>query len=549
MPAREALIIASARYSDPVLHQLCAPAADAKSLGEILSNPTAGAFQVRQLIDRPHHEVVGAIDEFFSDRKPDDFLLLYFSGHGIKDMDGQLYFATVNTQRERLLSTGVAANLVNRAMDLSRSKSQLLILDCCYSGAFARGMLAKADQSVGTLDHFQGTGRIVLTASDATQYSLEANSITGSGTLSVFTECLTEGLSGAADINCDGLISIDELYDYVSVRVSQRAPTQRPMKWVLGAKGDIIIARNPKPVTEPGELPPDLIWILKNSTSLSVRQAAAIDLGKILNDRNRSLALAAELKLKELLEDDSLTIRKIAQDFLTEKSGIASEERERQAASEKAHQAREAEKRRAAERSRREKEEQKKQAAAAEEARLEGEAAKRWAEAKAREEKEEQERQATKEKARQDQEPPEGIVERYFQEQNVRTHKLDEGAARLEKENQECQLAPKRAWRKKETIGQLLEKTGQQEAQAAEGAARREKEIQEGQVVSKRMRQEEKTHELVAEKPRWQEEQKLQTGTEKEQSLGQKLLFGVFLFLIAMGLFWLILIVIHHLVD
>src|SRR5271167_476310 len=319
MPAREALIIASAHYSDIVLQQLQAPADDAHSLTEVLSHPDIGNFQVRELIDQPSYEVSVAIEEFFANRQPDDLVLLYFSGHGIKDEDGRLFFATTNTKRSRLLSSAVPATMVNEAMVRSRSRRQLLILDCCFSGAFARGMFAKSDGSVGTIDHFQGTGRIVLTASDATQYAMEADAVTGQGMRSIFTETIVEGLkTGAADTNFDGLISLDDLYEYTLDRVSARTPAQRPMKWVLGATGEIVIARNNRPVAQPAELPANLIDAIENSIFPGVRQGAVRELGKLLRGRNRALALAAELKLQELVNDDSRTTSELASSLLAD---------------------------------------------------------------------------------------------------------------------------------------------------------------------------------------------------------------------------------------
>jgi uncharacterized caspase-like protein len=209
MPARDALIIASAHYTDPLLRQLMAPETDAKSLSEALSNPDIGGFQVRTLIDRPSYEIAEAIELFFIERQPDDLLLLYFSGHGIKDADGRLYFATINTKRSLLLATSVPASLVNDAMLRSRSRRQVLILDCCHSGAFARGMITKSDKGTGTIDYFRGTGRVVLTASDATQYALEAEHVSGTGVRSIFTDVMVDGLkTGAADTDFDGSISL-----------------------------------------------------------------------------------------------------------------------------------------------------------------------------------------------------------------------------------------------------------------------------------------------------------------------------------------------------
>jgi uncharacterized caspase-like protein len=80
-----------------------------------------------------------AVEEFFVDSSRDDLLLLYFSCHAVKDEGGELYFATANTKLRRLGSTAVAAHFVNRRMSRSRSRRVVLLLDCCYAGAFERG--------------------------------------------------------------------------------------------------------------------------------------------------------------------------------------------------------------------------------------------------------------------------------------------------------------------------------------------------------------------------------------------------------------------------
>jgi hypothetical protein len=62
-----------------------------------------------------------------------------------------------------------------------------------------------------------------------------------------------------------------------------------------------------------------------------VRRAAVDELGKLLHNRNRTVVKAAEVKLKELLQDDSFAIRKMAEGFLAEKANRDEEEQERQA--------------------------------------------------------------------------------------------------------------------------------------------------------------------------------------------------------------------------
>lgn len=163
---RNALIVACYEYNDTELQHLVSPAHDADALSQVLKDPVIGGFDVQVLLNKPSYELRVEIDNFFADRRRDELLLLYFSGHGIKDEDGKLYFATSDTRRKLLRSTAIEANFVNDVMQRSRSRKQVLLLDCCYSGAFARGMQGKTGKKVITRDDFAGQGRVVLTASD-----------------------------------------------------------------------------------------------------------------------------------------------------------------------------------------------------------------------------------------------------------------------------------------------------------------------------------------------------------------------------------------------
>jgi hypothetical protein len=251
---RFALIIATSQYSDPTLTQLMAPANDAESLATVLDEPTIGGFDVRTLIDQPVVSAMQEIEAFFDGRARDDLVLLYFSGHGILDQSARLYFATIDTQVERPRSTAVPASFVNDVMSESRSRRQVLVLDCCNSGAFARGV--KAGGNIGTRERFEGRGRVVITASDALQYAFEAGRIEGEGVRSVFTEILVQGLqTGEADLDDDGHIALDELYDYIYERVVDSSPRQRPGKWAFGVEGRIFIAKATPPAVRPDGTP------------------------------------------------------------------------------------------------------------------------------------------------------------------------------------------------------------------------------------------------------------------------------------------------------
>jgi tRNA nucleotidyltransferase (CCA-adding enzyme) len=224
----------------------------------------------------------------------DELLLLYFSGHGIKDEYGHLYFATADTSCRLLLSTSISAGLINDLMRRSRARLQVLMLDCCYSGAFARGMVVKTDDSISTREYFQGRGRVVLTASDAMQYAFEGDQVHGKGVRSIFTGTLVEGLAtGEADQDKDGLVTVDELYEYVHTRLAEEGCGQNPRKWVFDVEGDIVIARNPRPTVRVGHI--GLLESLPGNYSRTITVAEVMSRDSRWLPPHATIASAAEL--------------------------------------------------------------------------------------------------------------------------------------------------------------------------------------------------------------------------------------------------------------
>lgn len=245
--AKAALLIASSDYHDPKFQQLRAPAHDVDALARVLGNPEIGGFDVRMLMNEPSWAVSEEVEAFFVDRKPDDLLLLYFSCHGIKDASGRLYFASKNTKFERLAATGISSAWVNERMESSRSRRIVLLLDCCYSGAFARGLAPRGAGSVEVVERFGGRGRVVITASDAMEYAYEGDTLTmDAGQPSVFTGALVHGLeTGEADLDGDGRVGVSELYEYVYDQVRKSTPSQTPTMSSHGLQGELFLARNP----------------------------------------------------------------------------------------------------------------------------------------------------------------------------------------------------------------------------------------------------------------------------------------------------------------
>jgi uncharacterized caspase-like protein len=72
-----------------------------------------------------------------------------------------------------------------------------------------------------------GRGKVILTASAANEVSVEKDDLQHG----VFTYYLLEGLRGAADMDRDGTITVDEAYRYVSERVPRATgQEQHPVK-------------------------------------------------------------------------------------------------------------------------------------------------------------------------------------------------------------------------------------------------------------------------------------------------------------------------------
>ena len=226
------------------------------------------------------------------------------------------YLAVRDTERAILAGTAIEASYVTTRMDRSASKRLVLVLDCCHSGAFGYGAKAAQGATVGTATAFEGTGRgrVVLTATDSTQYAWEGDQVLGEVENSLFTHYMIEGLrTGAADRDEDGLITIDELYDYVYEHVLNDTPKQTPGKWAFGQQGEIVIAHNA--AASRTKLPPEIEEAVR-STLPSVRLEAVRELDNILRGRHAGRSNAAREMLKRLAEDDSRRVAAAAVEML-----------------------------------------------------------------------------------------------------------------------------------------------------------------------------------------------------------------------------------------
>ena len=316
---RFALLVANGDYHDPALASMASPGSDIDALAEVLADPTRGGFDVTTVLDKDEREVRLAVASFAAGRSSNDLLLLYFSCHGVMDESGGLYLATVDTRLSMLQATSVADTFVKDCLDRADASQQILILDCCHSGAFARGSKSAAGASVATGVRFtrQGSGRSVLTASDTTQLAW-SDPATSAAEPSLFTKHLVNGLrSGDADADGKGIITVNDAYDYVSRVVPPSK--QRPLKFGEPAAGTALLARNPSP--KPAALPEDIAAGIADHRPW-IRTATVAQLSHLADDRNAGIALAATRALMTLSStDDSMQVRQAASSALCARPG------------------------------------------------------------------------------------------------------------------------------------------------------------------------------------------------------------------------------------
>ena len=169
-----------------------------------------------------------------------DTVIIYYAGHGApepeasaSDDDGlEKYIVPYDADPNDLYTTGLPMREVETIFQRLAPERVIFITDSCYSGATAGRTFQTASRRAVVSDAFlsrlsKGKGRVVLTASRAGEVSEERDNL-GHG---VFTYYLLEGLKGKADQDGDGIITVDEVYAYVSNKVPEATgQNQHPVK-------------------------------------------------------------------------------------------------------------------------------------------------------------------------------------------------------------------------------------------------------------------------------------------------------------------------------
>ncbi len=149
--------------------------------------------------------------------RPQDTLLVYFSGHGFRDPTSQkMYLAPLDCDVKQLDATGISVAWLRDVIKACPARFKLLVLDTCHAGS--EKSLSGADQLVPTDlgESFKDlSGVVTLASCKASQQS----QLWDEKQQSLFSFWLNLGLRGPADLDADGAVDVDELYKFVENRV------------------------------------------------------------------------------------------------------------------------------------------------------------------------------------------------------------------------------------------------------------------------------------------------------------------------------------------
>src|SRR5580692_10534797 len=237
--ARHALLIGVSEFADQRLARLNAPANDVIAFRGILQDSSLGNFDSVELsLNQDFLAVRDHISRFFSDRSPDDVLLLYYSGHGILGRGNRLFLATGDSNLDTPRTRSNSAQEIRDFIDDSRAQRQIVVLDCCHSGAFAEHAKAVAPPPAVTPNTFStgDAGLYVLTAADTLQFAWDGAELRSgdgaAGGFSQFTSWLVEGLEKGEAAPDDEQITMDALYRYLFRRARADGSSATPQRFV-----------------------------------------------------------------------------------------------------------------------------------------------------------------------------------------------------------------------------------------------------------------------------------------------------------------------------
>jgi tetratricopeptide (TPR) repeat protein len=221
IPRSYALVVGISKYKNlPTKSQLLYPDRDAADMYSTLISEKAGQFPaegVHELIDE--HATLGNLKQELeswlpSVTGPNDRVFIYFAGHGFIS-GGKAYLAPYDMDPKNIASTAYPMDELGQVIgNRIHGKWKVLLTDACHSGAITpEDDTAQVNKSLLDLN----SSMFSLTASRDREQSFESPQWGGGH--GIFTYYVIQGLQGEADTSGDGVVTADELAEYVHTNV------------------------------------------------------------------------------------------------------------------------------------------------------------------------------------------------------------------------------------------------------------------------------------------------------------------------------------------
>ena len=230
-----ALLVGVEEYRDKMISRLQFACADAAAVAERLRD-RCGFEQVRVLADTSGDDepllvnIVTALRDTAAELRQDDLFLFFFAGHGV-EKDGHGYLLARDSLQAFPEHGSLSLELLRKTFERLAAGKRIILLDACRNSpdagradaancmgdAISRDIVAAARTSPTS-----GTTTALLSACQAGQRAYEWPA-KGHG---VFTQCLLEGLDGAA--------WKDETLDFKQLA---SFAAQRVREWIAGTPG------------------------------------------------------------------------------------------------------------------------------------------------------------------------------------------------------------------------------------------------------------------------------------------------------------------------
>ena len=237
-----ALVVGIGQFTDTQIPHLNYTTADANAMADALKDPNIGGFPV----DNVHlltddqattKNIKEQLNWIARHAQPNDLVVIYLATHGTPrsadSAGGANYIVTYDTvvysggnlDQDALYATAYPmVELANAVATRMKALRTAVFLDTCYSGGAAGGAaqsgppLADSAPSGAMLTHMtDGTGRIVMAASEVNEESLESSQLHHG----YFTYYLLQALKSGK-----GETPLSQVYDSVSKQVSQTVSAQ-----------------------------------------------------------------------------------------------------------------------------------------------------------------------------------------------------------------------------------------------------------------------------------------------------------------------------------